>query len=223
MTTPNPRTKTEQAYFALRRAIVVGELAEDTPLDDALLLDRYGFGRTPIREALKRLADEQFINFPPHRTPYVRGIKVGDLSRLYEARHLLEEPIARLAAERVKPSQLEEMTRVVDQIDDEIAADRPYEAVELDHRFHLLVAEATDNAFLAAAVNRLNCGSLRIWYLAHSTLGMQRTNTDHQGIRDALTNGDAETAVALVRRHINRSYARQTQLNRLDPVLPEEP
>ncbi|MDP4506747.1 GntR family transcriptional regulator [Nonomuraea turcica] len=213
------RTKTEQAYSALRRAIVTGDLVEDMPLDDAMLLARFGFGRTPIREALKRLADEQFINYPPHRTPYVRGIKVRDLSRLYEARHLLEEPVARLAARRATPAQLDELQRICDRIDEEIAADRPYEAVEYDHQFHLEIARSTDNPFLAEAVNRLNCGSLRIWYLAHSTLGMANTNADHRAIQAALTDKDPEQAAAQVTRHIDKSYARQMELHRLDLVL----
>jgi DNA-binding GntR family transcriptional regulator len=214
------RTKTEQAYHVLRRAIVTGDLVEDLPLDDAMLSTRYGFGRTPIREALKKLADEQFINYPPHRTPYVRGIRVRDLSRLYESRHLLEEPVARLAARRATSAQLDELERICDRIDDEIAADQPYGAIEYDHQFHLEIAKSTDNPFLAEAVNRLNCGSLRIWYLAHSTLGMENTNEDHRAIQAALKEKDPDKSETLVRQHIDKSYARQMALQQLDPVIP---
>lgn len=213
--TSNGRTKTEQAYLALRRAIVTGDLEEDVPLDDAMLLARYGFGRTPTREALKRLTDEQFIIYPPHRTPYVRGIKVRELSRLYEARHLLEEPVARLAAQRATPQQLDELERICDRIDDQIEAGDPYEAIEYDHQFHLGIAKSTDNRFLAEAVDRLNCGSLRIWYLAHSKLGMADTNEDHRAILAALTQRDPEEAASRVKRHINTSYARQMELQTL--------
>ncbi|MFC4015864.1 GntR family transcriptional regulator [Nonomuraea purpurea] len=214
--TPPGRTKTEQAYFALRRAIVVGDLAEDAPLDDAMLLTRYGYGRTPIREALKRLADEQFITYPPHRTPYVRGIKLRDLSRLYEARHLLEEPVARLAARRVTSAQLDRLDWICDRIDEEIAEGHPYEAVEYDHEFHLEIAKSTDNRFLAESVNKLNCGSLRIWYLAHSRLGMETVNEGHRAVKAALVERDADKAASLVSQHIDTSYARQMELQKLD-------
>lgn len=213
--TSNGRTKTEQAYLTLRRAIVTGDLEEDLPLDDAMLLARYGLGRTPAREALKRLADEHFIIYPPHRTPYVRGIKVRELARLYEARHLLEEPVARLAAQRATPQQLDELERICDRIDDQIEAGDPYEAIEYDHQFHLEIAKSTENRFLAEAVDRLNCGSLRIWYLAHSRLGMADTNEQHRAIQAALKERDSEKAARLVKRHIDISYGRQMELQTL--------
>jgi len=216
--TPTGLTKTEQAYLALRRAIVTGELEEDLPLDDAMLLSRYGFGRTPTREALKRLTDEQFINYPPHRTPYVRGIKVQELPRLYESRHILEEPIARLSAQRATSRRFDEMQRICDRIDDEIEAGNPYESVEYDHQFHLEIAKSTDNRFLTEAVDRLNCGSLRIWYLAHSQLGMANMNDDHRAIHAALKERDPEKAAHLARQHIDTSYARQMELQTLDRV-----
>jgi GntR family transcriptional regulator, rspAB operon transcriptional repressor len=211
----NGATKTNQAYAALRRAIVVGDLPEDLPLEDAVLTERFGFGRTPLREAIKRLSDEQFINYPPHRTPYVRGIRVMELARLYEARHLLEEPVARQAAQRASATQIMELERICIQIDAAIERDDVYESVELDHYFHLSVARATDNRFLSEAVDRLNCGSLRLWYLAHSRLGMEHVNDDHRALHAAIRDRDADRAVHVMARHINTSYQRQIQQQQL--------
>ncbi len=207
-------TKTDQAYVVLRRAIVQGDLPEDLPLEDGVLIKRFGFGRTPLREAIKRLSDEQFINYPPHRTPYVRGIRVVELARLYEARHLLEEPVARLAARRAAEAQIDGLSRICDQIDQAVERDDVYESVELDHRFHLAVAVATDNRFLSEAVDRLNCGSLRLWYLAHSRLGMENVNDDHREIQAAIKGRDPDAAEDVVSRHIDKSYQRQLDQQR---------
>jgi GntR family transcriptional regulator, rspAB operon transcriptional repressor len=215
----NGATKTDQAYAALRRAIVVGDLPEDLPLEDAVLGERFGFGRTPLREAIKRLSDEQFINYPPHRTPYVRGIRVMELARLYEARHLLEEPVARQAAQRASATQITELEQICVQIDAAIERDDVYESVELDHYFHLSVARATDNRFLSEAVDRLNCGSLRLWYLAHSRLGMEHVNDDHRDLHAAIKNRDADRAVHVMARHINTSYQRQIEQQQLEMRL----
>ena len=209
-------TKTDQVYVVLRRAIVRGDLEEDLPLEDNDLMDRFGFGRTPLREALKRLADDQFINYPPHRTPYVRGIRVAELGRLYEARHILEEPVARLAANRASDVQVDELSRICDQIDEAVDRNDVYESVELDHRFHLSVARATDNRFLSEAVDRLNCGSLRLWYLAHSRLGMDNVNDDHRAIQEAIKARDPDLAAAIVSSHIDKSYQRQLDQQQLE-------
>jgi GntR family transcriptional regulator, rspAB operon transcriptional repressor len=209
-------TKTDLAYAALRRAIVTGELKEDEPLDDLRLGERLGFGRTPVREALKRLSDEQFIMWPPHRTPYVRGIRVADLSRLYEARVILEAPVARQAAERRTPEQILTLTGILDQLDEAISRGDLYAAVELDHEFHLSIAVATDNRFLAEAVDRLNCGSLRLWYLAHAALGMGEVNAKHREIFEAIEDGDPDLAEKASIGHIQDSYQRQIERQRDD-------
>lgn len=212
----NRSTKTDQVYVVLRRAIVQGDLQEDLPLEDNVLMAQFGFGRTPLREAMKRLADEQFINYPPHRTPYVRGIRVAELARLYEARHILEEPVARIAANRATDAQVDQLSLICDQIDDAVERNDVYESVELDHRFHLAVARATDNRFLSEAVDRLNCGSLRLWYLAHSRLGMENVNEDHRAIQEAIKTRDPDLAAAVVSRHIDKSYQRQLDQQQLE-------
>ncbi|MFC6706795.1 GntR family transcriptional regulator [Flexivirga alba] len=209
-------TKFDQAYAALRRAIVTGELREDEPLDDLRLSETFGFGRTPMREALKRLADEQFIMWPAHRTPYVRGMKISDLSRLYEARVILESPVARQAAERRTPAQLGILGRVLDELDSAVDDGNVYTAVELDLDFHQQVAIATDNRFLADCVKRLNCGSLRLWYIAHAFLGMAGVNDAHRGILSAIAAGNADLAEKETIEHIQDSYQRQIDRQRVD-------
>lgn len=216
----NGMTKTEQAYRVLRRAIVIGDLPEDTPLDDAALTERYGFGRTPLREAMKKLSDEQFVNYPPHRTPYVRGVRVMELAKLYQARHLLEEPVARIAARTATLEQIGHLARLCRDMETLIEDGNVYESVELDHQFHLAVAQATDNRFLSEAVNRLNCGSLRLWYLANSRLGMEDLPAHHWGIQQAIGARDADGAVQVVAAHIDNSYRRQIEQQQLDMRVP---
>jgi len=194
----------------------MGNLSDDEPLDEARLLARFPFGRTPLREALKHLSDEQFINWPAHGTPYVRGIRAAELSRIYEARLILEGPVARLAAERRTEAQVVKLVRVMDELSEAIRQDDVYLSVELDHDFHLTVASATDNRFLEEAVGRLNCGSLRLWYLSHSVLGMEGVNTDHQGILDAIRDRDPASAEQASVAHIQKSYNRQIDRQRID-------
>lgn len=210
-----PRTKAGQAYQALRRAIVIGEVPADVPLEDGDLAQRYATGRTPVREALKRLALEEFVVWPPRRAPYVRDLSLHDLQRLYESRLVIETRAARLAAPRILDQQLEEVHQLAVQLREAAEAGEVYEAVELDHQLHLAVAQGADNRFLAEAVDHLNCGSLRLWFVAQERLGMERVPSLHDDIVDALRSRDPDRAEAAVRHHILLSHERQMRLQSL--------
>jgi DNA-binding GntR family transcriptional regulator len=208
-------TKADEAYRVLRRGIVVGDIPASSPLDDAELAKRYGTGRTPLREALKRLAQEQFIVWPPRRTAYVRELSLHDLHRLYEARLLIEVPAARLAASRITEAQLSELERISDELCAAAVKGQVYESIERDHALHLAITRGADNRFLAEAVGNLNCGSLRLWYVAHQQLGLAGVPADHKPIVEALRARDPERAEAAVREHILLSHRNQLEVKAL--------
>ncbi|HEX5505344.1 MAG TPA: GntR family transcriptional regulator [Thermomicrobiales bacterium] len=214
-----PGTKSDQAYRCLRRAIVTFEVGADAPLDEAALMARYGLGRTPLREALKRLALEQFIRWPPHRTPYVRALGLDELAPLYETRLLLEVPVAGLAAERIADAELAGLDALLARIRQAADAGRPYEEVELDHELHVAIARGTHNRYLVEAVTALNCGSLRLWYRAQRQLGMTHVHELHERLVGALRRHDRPLAEQVAREHVLRSHQRQLALH----ALPVEP
>jgi DNA-binding GntR family transcriptional regulator len=211
---PAPRTKSDHAYQVLRRAIVAGAIEADTPLDEDALMARYGLGRTPMREALKRLSLEDFVTWLPHSTPFVRSFGPEDLHRLFEARLVLDEPVARLAAQRLGAEALDDLDRLSTTIETSISSGAIYEAVELDHRLHMAVARGSGNRFLVHAIDRLNCGSLRLWYLAHERLSKEETEERHRPLVDALRAHDPERAGLEARRHVLRFHERQLELLR---------
>ncbi len=75
-------TKSERAYLTIRRAVISGEVAEGSQIDELALAQRLGLGRTPVREALKRLAIENYIVWPAHAKPHVRVLGLADLQGL---------------------------------------------------------------------------------------------------------------------------------------------
>ena len=88
----------EQAYGQLRRMIVRLDFAPGDVLREDALQDTLGMSRTPIREALQRLAREHFVTVIPRRGMFVSGIDVSELGLLFETRSVLEPYAARLAA-----------------------------------------------------------------------------------------------------------------------------
>ena len=94
----------DQAYYRLREMIVTLELAPGAAINERDLMERTGLGRTPIREALRTLANERLVEIFPRRGVLVAGVNAGDLAGLSEVRRLLEPPAARAAAERRTPA-----------------------------------------------------------------------------------------------------------------------
>ena len=102
-------TLSERAYYAIRDLIVRIELAPGDVIREDVLQDRLGIGRTPIREALQRLARDQFVTVIPRRGMLVSGVDVTELSMLYETRMILEPYATRLACARGKAEHWESM------------------------------------------------------------------------------------------------------------------
>jgi DNA-binding GntR family transcriptional regulator len=201
-------TKADAAYRALRRAIVTLAIEGGEPLDEAALGERFGIGRTPLREALKRLALEQLVVAPPHRTPYVRSFSLTDLQPLFETRLLLEVPVAGVAAERATEADLTALDSNLADMERAVARDDVYDTIEIDYAFHSLVARASQNRFLAEAINQLNRGSLRLWYLAHLKLGLQDVPSHHAEVIAAFRTGQRPIVEEVMRQHILQSQSR---------------
>jgi DNA-binding GntR family transcriptional regulator len=211
-------TKSTVAYDRARRDIVTGVIAANEPIDEAALGTRYGLGRTPIREALKQLRNDQLVVWPDRRSPYVPEIGVARVKALYEARSVIETQIAALAARRISADATDRLDRLVTEEADLVERDLGYEAAEVDLLFHQGVAEATGNPFLVDASTRINVPALRIWYRMIVTVEM--IAQEHADIVEALRHHDVDGSVAAVDRHIRNAYDRYI---RMTSRLPGDP
>jgi len=97
----------DQAFYAIRELIVTLELAPGAAINERELTERLTIGRTPVREALRRLAQEQLVEVYPRRGIFVTTVDVRDLAKLCEVRAVLEPEAARLAAERATQPDLD--------------------------------------------------------------------------------------------------------------------
>src|SRR6266568_8196335 len=107
----------DKAYHELRGLIVSLELAPGAVIDERELIERLGIGRTPVREALRRLAHDQLVEVYPRRGMFVTGVDVRELARLSEVREVLEPEAARLAAERATDVDRAELAALVEELD----------------------------------------------------------------------------------------------------------
>ncbi len=206
------RSLSQTAYEQIRQKIVTLTLPPGAVVDETWLQTELGVGRTPIREALKRLEVERLVSIIPRRGIFVTPINITDLQHLYEIRLNLECLAVELAAQRGTAVHWQEMARVLESIteDDHIT---PKQIIEIDEACHQIIYEAADNQFLNQTLTALFPLSLRVWHMALSQLGDKKDSfkdsiiedrhiEEHHEIMIALQNGRSEEASNLMRRHI---------------------
>jgi DNA-binding GntR family transcriptional regulator len=197
-------TLAEQAYQRLRDKIVRLELAPGDVLREDDLRAELGVGRTPIREALQRLAREHFVSVIPRRGMYVSGIDVSELSMLFETRTVLEPYAARLAAARGTDEHWDEMT---DALRGAKGAGRdPHALMAIDRRCHELMWTAAGNRFLLDTLDMLYAQSDRLWHLylakGAAPADVRAAVAEHREILASLRAGDGDEAAARVEAHV---------------------
>ncbi len=213
------KTLAEEAYDHIRRAIVRLDLAPGDVLKEDDLRERYGIGRTPIREALQRLAREHFVSIIPRRGMFVAGIDVSELSLLFETRTVLEPYAARLAAARGTQDHWEQMQAALDAA---ISADSD-ELMVIDHRCHELMWDAAGNRFLLDTLDVLYAQSDRLWHLYLSEVAdMTEAVDEHRTVLASLRDGDGDTAATLMDQHVRAfdDQIRAAVTARLESPLP---
>jgi DNA-binding GntR family transcriptional regulator len=192
----------DKAYHLIRRKIITLELPPLSAINEQTLMEDLDLGRTPIREALQRLAAENLVFFAPRRGIFVAEISITDLYKIFELRLVLEGFCAELAAERATPAQLARLDAVIQELD-HVAAGDGKALMAMDEHFHELLYQAADNDFLAEYLRRLHALSLRMWHLVLNRLGNVRGAMEqHLEIADAIKAGDGAEASARLRRHI---------------------
>jgi DNA-binding GntR family transcriptional regulator len=188
----------DKAYHEIRVLIVSLELAPGAVIDERDLIERLGIGRTPVREALRRLAQERLVEVYPRRGMFVTGVDVRELARLSEVREVLEPEAARLAAERATDADRAELAALVEELDRGGG-----ELMELDERIHRAVYRAAHNDLLEATLEQYYVLALRIWSIALDRAHeLEEAVEAHRALLEAIQAGDGERAADTMRAHV---------------------
>jgi DNA-binding GntR family transcriptional regulator len=201
----NP-TDADKAYREIKGKIITVEMPPGSIIHEVQLMEALDLGRTPIREALKRLQAENLVVVAPRRGMFVAEIAITDLQQIYEVRVELESLCARLAAERITPEQLEEISCLVTEYQGGDRRDKKW-LMTLDRRVHFLLAEAAANKFLRTEFEVFYNLSLRIWYLALNEVQPEDIDVEaHLQVLEAVKAQDAELAEQRMRKHIKHFH-----------------
>jgi DNA-binding GntR family transcriptional regulator len=203
------RSGTDEAYDALKRRILQCELSPGQELREAALAESAGFGRTPVREALRRLVQEGFVEVRPRQGYRVAPITLASVHDVFELRLLLEPAAVELAIRR---APREAITALHDLAHAHyVHGDQDsYERFIVDNlNLHVQIAESTGNQRLAHMLGNLLEEMQRLFFLS---LDARDSSTEqmheHHELYDAMLAGDVETARRIVVDQIEQSRQR---------------
>jgi DNA-binding GntR family transcriptional regulator len=187
----------------LQEAILEGVLRPSTHLNAESLAKQLGVSHIPVREALRSLAADGWIELRPHLGGFVRARSEQELVDLFEMRLLLESQAAAVAAERRGVDQLAELERILSV---QAATTDPVALARVNAHFHITVAECSQNQLLAGFVRGLSMRA-RFYF---STVAPHRRDSslrEHTALVNALRRRDATEAARIARTHVDSTRA----------------
>jgi DNA-binding GntR family transcriptional regulator len=203
----------DQVYEAIRDRITSGSLQRGARIHQEDLAEELGVSRTPVREALRRLAAEGLVEMRTNRGARVADVGQNDMHAAYEARLVIEPGAARLAARERRPDPLDRMrTALVAQRRAIPSVPRSFEA---NREFHIALVQASGNAFLLQFVERLwvaRIGEVIYERQSESPRRMKLDAAEHEEILSTIVSGNGRRAESLTRRHLADAMRRSLDL-----------
>lgn len=200
----------EKVYEAVKALAIDYHFKPGERINEVELAARLGVSRTPVREALNRLAQDGFMSFVPNRGFYSRDITPEGVHDLYEMRAIVEQAAFRLACQRASEEEIEQTAAIWEEScrtlpDPETISDWT-KVAEDDEAFHLAIARITRNSRLYETLESLN-SLIRFFRRIDLETPSRRNNAydEHIGIIDALRQRDIERGAALMEKHVSLS------------------
>jgi DNA-binding GntR family transcriptional regulator len=186
--------KAAQAYRAIERMIVFQEIEPGALVSEALLMEKVGLGRTPVREALQQLARNRMVEIHPHRGVMIPPTSVEAQLRMLELRRALEALAVRLACERANAQERAEMSDMVELLQTSTFGLKDY--AETVKGTHDLIVTGSHNEYLADAMAPLQGLSRRFWFthVVEEETEIKKGAQLHTAILQAILAKDPDTA-----------------------------
>jgi DNA-binding GntR family transcriptional regulator len=199
-----PLSMSEQAYREIRDRLVMLDIRPGAPINDQHLAVELGVGRTPVREALKRLETERLVIAYPRRGTFATDVHIVDLAHISEVRMLLEPAAAAHAARRASPAEREAFVAQADDLGElDVASIPSSELIRADLGIHRAVYDATHNPHLRDTLIQYDNLATRIWCLLLDRIPLVGSHVQEHGpLLRAIAAGDADGAASLARDHV---------------------
>ncbi|MCU0513584.1 MAG: GntR family transcriptional regulator [Anaerolineae bacterium] len=194
------------AQERIREAILRGDLLPGSRIDQNQLAQELNTSLIPVREALKKLESEGFVQIIPRRGAFVVDISLADLEHLYHARQIIEGQVAYLAAAHLNENDLARLAELAQQLRQALERDDYDEFTRLNHTFHFIIYNAAGNKYLAEMIAGLWELAERYRFRYQFVQGQHDLiNAEHQAILEAAQNHDAPRLQRMIEQHIQQT------------------
>jgi DNA-binding GntR family transcriptional regulator len=164
----NRQSLAVKAYEKIIHKIISLEYNPGQHLEENQLVERLGIGRTPIREALLRLAGENMVESQPNKGFVVRPITLQNTKAVFEGMKILELAVASLAVRQDATNLRSKMEASNEKVKSAVKSMDVFGLVEANHDFHMYFADCSHNEYLVRAVNEVRSEAKRLSYLSYA-------------------------------------------------------
>jgi DNA-binding GntR family transcriptional regulator len=205
----------DQAYRILRQAIITLHMPPGAVIVEKQITDQLGISRTPVRDAIRQLADERLVNIRPQSGTYVALIDRHQLEEGRLIRRALEVEGVRLAVERIDEGGIERLRDIIALQERAASKQRHEDFIAYDDQFHQTISELSGYSRLWRIINRSKAELDRVRYLS-SPLPHQEEKAiaQHTAIVDAMAKHNVEKTVKAMTHHLDDAYDRTSILFR---------
>jgi len=218
MKTPLPQTSggrvlADWVTESLREAILQGYFEPGEKLDQERIADEFDVSRTPVREAVRMLESEGFIDIRPHRGAFIASVSRRDVWEIYEVRTLIEAEIVRQITPIIPDAILDDLARSLDENREQLEAEDKISHVESDVYFHETIVDLAKNSLLKEILESLNNRIIRVRRFAQLQPGYHLVESleEHYATYQAMRERDPEAAAEALRVHLENSARRIQQ------------
>ena len=188
---------TDRAYLIIEEMIVTLRLQPGAVLSETALSNQLGIGRTPVREALQRLAREGLVTVLPRRGILVSDFNIKSQLRMLEVRREIERLMARSAAERANAKERARLQEIAAEMREAARTADDLGFMRLDLEFNRLVASSARNEFAVKTIALMAGLSRRFWFMHHLHVDdLPEASERHARVADAIAGGGADLAAA---------------------------
>ena len=203
-----PASLADEAYDRIKRMIRDRELRPGSKVTEAMLTREFGMSRTPVREALARVAAEGFLQSYAGRGFIVQAIREQDLDNVYRVSAELDALAAEEACQRARRVDIARMEDLMDDIAAARTDNRDEQVATLNNDFHAMLGEISGNSFLKETLDNIRSVFDRNRPITHTRgtaadgAHSDRMQAEHQAILDAIRNRDTDLARRLAKEHV---------------------
>ncbi|MDK2820131.1 MAG: hypothetical protein PWP31_96 [Clostridia bacterium] len=196
----------EEAYYALREAILTGALEPGTRLVERKVAKQLGVSRTPVREAIRRLEIEGLVEHLPKRGVVVSWMSDKEAGEVYNIRAVLEGLAARLAAKNIKPTQQVKLMDLVNDMEEAYKENDSCQLQRLHIKFNEIIYEAANSSRLHHLINNLVDYIVGFTKVSYNVPGrVEEDIKEHRELAEAIVNRDIDKAEKMARKHIENA------------------